>query len=45
MLGTPESEDVMATPEAGAVVPEDGEQVALLISPAEEDHNTLQHLF
>ena len=35
----------MATPEAEAVVPEDGEQVALVISPVEEDHNTLQQLF
>jgi DNA-binding NtrC family response regulator len=26
-------------------VPEDGQQTALLISPAEEDHETLQHLF
>ena len=35
----------MAMPEAEALFPEDGEQVALLISPVEEDHNALQQLF
>jgi ActR/RegA family two-component response regulator len=37
VLSTPESEDVMAMSEA--------EPVALLISPFEEDHSTLQQLF
>ena len=31
--------------EAGALVAEDGEPMALLISPAEADHNALQQLF
>jgi two-component system, NtrC family, C4-dicarboxylate transport response regulator DctD len=35
----------MATFPAKFLVPEDGQQTALLVSPAEEDHETLEHVF